>query len=294
MIPLAGILSPIEDVLTDILVWMHESLGVTWAWSVVLITVGVRVVILPLTVKQIRSMMALQQHLPELKALQQKYKHDRQRLNEETMKFYRENKVNPAASCLPILPQIPIFISLFYVLRGLRDEIIEPRFPTSSVDFGHGLVPDITHNVNEGHWSGWLMLGLYVASLSLSIVLSTMQVQQRAQRIIFLLLPFISIPFVIRFPVGLMVYWITTNLWTIGQGIITRRAFPKPPLEPPKKTSRTPPKSAEPPKAPDQKKKAPAATPSRAAPKQKRPAAAPGEAPRPVRRRKKKGPRPRR
>ena len=84
------------------------------------LTVMVRIVLLPLTVKQIRSMQRSSIYAPQLKALQQKYKGDKQRLNEEVMKFYKENKVNPAASCLPILPQIPVFISLFYVLRTSR------------------------------------------------------------------------------------------------------------------------------------------------------------------------------
>src|SRR6187549_3573694 len=117
MTPLANILSPIENFLGDILEWLHTAIGLTWAWAIIVLTVGVRIVILPLTIKQIRSMQRLQQYAPELKALQQKYKNDKQRMNEEVMKFYREHKVNPAASCLPILPQIPIFISLFWVLR---------------------------------------------------------------------------------------------------------------------------------------------------------------------------------
>jgi YidC/Oxa1 family membrane protein insertase len=287
MIPLAGILSPIEDVLTEVLEWLHTSLGFSWAWAIVALTVGVRIVILPLTIKQIRSMQRLQQYAPELKALQQKYKNDRQRMNEEVMKFYREHKVNPAASCLPILPQIPIFISLFYVLRDFDEEVL-PLYPTSSVEFLNGLVPNITANVNE-HWSGWMLLVVYVVSQVLSLVLSTTTIQSKAQRYVLLALPFIFIPFIINFPVGLMVYWVTTNLWTVGQGGITRRLYPKPAIELPKRTSRTP--SKKPSKA------APAAKPktaAAAAPEQK-PAASDGPAqPRPVRRRKKKGPRSRR
>jgi YidC/Oxa1 family membrane protein insertase len=113
MMPIAGILSPIEDILTSVLEWLHASVGISWAWAIVVLTVMVRIVLVPLTIKQIRSMQRLQQYAPELKALQQKYKGDKQRLNEEVMKFYKENKVNPAASCLPILLQVPIFFSLF-------------------------------------------------------------------------------------------------------------------------------------------------------------------------------------
>ena len=79
---------------------------------------------MPLTVRQIHSMQNLQAHAPEMKEIQQKWKHDRQRQNEELMKFYRENKINPAASCLPIVFQIPIFISLFFVLRDFDEEVL--------------------------------------------------------------------------------------------------------------------------------------------------------------------------
>ncbi len=219
-----GLLGPIEDVLTDILEWLHTSAGLTWAWAIVVLTVGVRIVILPLTIKQIRSMQRLQQYAPELKALQQKYKNDKQRMNEEVMKFYREHKVNPAASCLPIIPQIPIFISLFWVLRDFEKEVF-PQYPSSELGFLNDLVPDITQHINE-HWSGWLLLVVYVTSQLLSLLLSTTAVQSKGQRYVLLALPFIFIPFIINFPVGLMIYWVTTNLWTVGQGIVTRRLYP--------------------------------------------------------------------
>ncbi len=229
-----GILSPIEDPLTDVLIWLHTSVGLTWGWSIVVLTVLIRVVILPLTIKQIRSMQKLQAHAPELKAIQQKYKGDKQRTNEEVMKFYRENKVNPAASCLPILLQIPIFIALFFVLRD---------FPFQEEDPGSSLswliVPDITANVSS-HWSGFALLVVYVISqLSSTFFMAT--TLDRNQRLLFLALPFIFIPFIIRFPTGLMIYWSTTNLWTVGQGLVTRRVAPKPQL-PGKRSSRTPPK----------------------------------------------------
>ena len=120
-------------------------------------------VILPLTIKQFRSMKRLQQHAPELKAIQQKYKHDRQKMNEEVMKFYKENKVNPMASCLPILLQIPIFISLFFVLRDFDEEVF-PKYPDSDLGW-LGIVPSITDPINS-HWSGWLLLVIYVGASS--------------------------------------------------------------------------------------------------------------------------------
>ena len=149
---LADILGPIERPLTAILEWLHGTVGISWAWSIVVLTVMVRILLVPLTVKQVKSMQRLQEYAPQLKAIQQKYKGDKQRLNEEVMKFYRENKVNPAASCLPVLFQIPVFIALFYALRDFDKKIL-PHYPESSLEFLHGLVPNITENVNE-HWSG--------------------------------------------------------------------------------------------------------------------------------------------
>jgi YidC/Oxa1 family membrane protein insertase len=298
MIPLAGVLQPVEDVLTEVLIWLHSSIGLTWAWAIVAITIFIRIAILPLTLTQIRSMMRLQQFAPELKALQQKYKHDRQKLNEEVMKFYREHKVNPAAACLPILPQIPIFISLFYVLRDFDEEVF-PDFPGSDLSFLNGLVPNITTDIND-HWSGYLLLVIYVVSQLASTLLMATTADKK-QKAIFIALPFLFIPFVLNFPTGLMIYWVTTNVWTAGQGLITRRLIPRtPPVEVPKKTSRTPPRdrgdgSSEDgakPKQPTPKPAAPRSTePPRRQPTRSQPASAGGSQ---VRRRKKRGPRPKR
>jgi YidC/Oxa1 family membrane protein insertase len=237
-------LRPIEDLLTNLLEWFHGSVGLTWAWSIVALVVLVRIVLVPVTVRQIHSMQNLQAHAPEMKEIQQKWKHDRQRQNEELMKFYRENKINPAASCLPIVLQIPIFIALFYVLKDFEEEIF-PNYPESSLEF-LGLV-DITEPTIEG-W-GPLLLVVYVASqLTSSYYMSVSM--QKAQRILLLVLPIVFIPFILNFPAGLMVYWLTTNLWTTGQGVVTRRLMPRPALPPPeKRTSRTPPKEAPKPEA---------------------------------------------
>lgn len=273
-IPLA-ILEPIEEPLTAILEWLHTSAGLTWAWAIIVLTVMVRVVILPLTIKQIRSMQKLQQHAPAIKALQQKYKHDKQRLNEEVMKFYRENKVNPAASCLPIFLQIPIFIALFYVLRDFEKKVF-PRYPTSDLGW-LDLVPNITDKINS-HWSGYLLLVIYVASqVSSTFFMST--TMDKRQRYMLLALPFVFVFFIVNFPIGLMLYWVTTNLWTVGQGLITRRLAPRPqPL--PKRTSRAEPRPRGEGGAGD------GAVPPKAAPKPSPVAASPQR----VRRRKKKGP----
>ena len=116
----AGILTPIENVLTSALEWLHSAMGLPWAWAIVVLTLCVRMLLVPLTVRQIHSMQNLQKHAPEMKAIQERYKNDKVKQREELMAFYKENSINPAASCLPILPQIPIFISLYFVLTGVH------------------------------------------------------------------------------------------------------------------------------------------------------------------------------
>ena len=234
------ILEPLERPLTALLEWLHTSGGLTWAWAIVATTLIVRTVLLPLTVRQIHSMQRLQRHAPEMKAIQQRYKSDRQKQSEELMKFYKENKINPYASCLPIVFQIPIFISLFFVLKDFEKEIF-PKYPESSLDW-LGLV-NITEPVKDG-W-GPVLIAVYVASQLLSTYLMSTAMQSKAQRYMVMILPVAFLPFILRFPSGLMIYWLTTNLWTTGQGVITRRQMPRP-VVPPKRSSRTPPKEEPP------------------------------------------------
>jgi YidC/Oxa1 family membrane protein insertase len=230
-------LTPLEDLLTWILTHLHDTVGLPWAWAIVALVVIVRMLLVPLTVRQIHSMQNLQAHAPEMKRIQQQYKHDRQRMNQEMMAFYKENQINPAASCLPILAQFPIFIGLFFVLRDFDDEIL-PRFPESSLEWLNLIT--ITENTKVG-WGPLLIVCYAISQLTSSYLMST--TMQTAQRVMLLILPIAFIPFVLNFPSGLMLYWLTTNLWTTGQGLITRRLTPKP-QPPPKKSSRTPPKAA--------------------------------------------------
>jgi YidC/Oxa1 family membrane protein insertase len=250
----ANPLRPIEDVLTTVLEWFHTSVGLSWSWSIVALVVAVRILLVPVTVRQIHSMQNLQAHAPEMKEIQQRWKHDRQRQNEELMKFYRENKINPAASCLPILLQIPIFMALFFTLRDFEKEVAA-NHAASSLEF-LGLV-DITQPTHEA-WGPLLIVIYAISQLTSSYFMSA--TMQKAQRVLLLVLPIVFIPFIINFPAGLMIYWLTTNLWTTGQGIVTRRLMPRPDFSL-KRSSRTPPK--EPPKdAGNGAKRKPATPPS--------------------------------
>jgi YidC/Oxa1 family membrane protein insertase len=231
----AGILSPIENALAWLLEHLHDTVGLSWGWSIVALTIIVRIALVPIMVRQIHSMQRMQAHLPEMKAIQTKYKGDRQRLNEELMKFYKENEINPAASCLPMLVQIPVFFALYFVLKNFTKHV--SALPS---ELHWLIVPNITAHVTV-HWSGYVLLVLYLGSQVGYAYFGTPPNIPRSQRILFMVVPFFIIPFVSRFPIGLLIYWMTTNLWTVGQGIITRRMVPKP-APAPKRSSRTPPK----------------------------------------------------
>jgi YidC/Oxa1 family membrane protein insertase len=234
--PLA-LLPPIQwivDLLHPVLLFFHDTVGVGWGMSIVLLTVVVRALLAPLTVKQFKSMQAMVRVAPQLKEMQKKYKDDKQRQQQEVMKFYAENKINPFASCLPLLAQMPFFIGLFYLLQSdLREDICGPaikavskKIPCDQVtgamvgaqDFL--FIPDLTVKA-----TGVVLVTLivmYVTSQLLSTIL-TPSTADRNQRMLMYALPFVFVIFVISFPSGLIVYWITTNLWTVGQGWILRK-----------------------------------------------------------------------
>jgi YidC/Oxa1 family membrane protein insertase len=243
----ANPLRPLEDILRHVLDWLHLNAGFTWAWSIVALTLIVRMLLVPLTVKQIHSMQNLQAHQPQMKELQRKYKDDKQRRNEELMKFYKENNINPAASCLPMVAQLPVFFALYLVLRKFArhppcpGHELHPQTCVANGDFSwlHGFVPNIAAHVNA-HWSGYVLLVVYIGSQLASTFLMS-STMDKSQRTLFLVMPLVFVFFLLNFPTGLLIYWVTTNLWTVGQGLITRRLMPKP-QPPQRRTSRTPPR----------------------------------------------------
>ncbi|HYM57804.1 MAG TPA: YidC/Oxa1 family membrane protein insertase [Solirubrobacteraceae bacterium] len=229
----ANILQPLIDFFHAFLEFFHDKGGLGWGASIVALTILVRAVLLPLTYKSSKGMIRLQQLAPEMKGLQAKYKDDPQRLQQETMKFYKENQVNPFASCLPMIAQLPVFLALFYMLQAdLRRDICpsinppgqKPQ-PCGATDASQFLfVPDLTDRATGGVLVALIVL--YVGSQLVSTLLMS-TTTDRNQRIIFLALPFVFIAFIWQFPAGLLVYWITTNLWTIlQQAIIKKRLGP--------------------------------------------------------------------
>lgn len=251
----ANIFQPLIDVFQSVIEFFHNNMGISWGWSIVLLTVCVRLILVPLTVKQFASMRALQQHQPELKAIQQKYKDDKQRQQQEMMAFYKENNVNPFASCLPMVLQLPVFISLFYMLRkNLRTDIcptVQKTFQDKYASSHHVTLAVAkaqttacsTYGAVKG--SGFLfihditntatgltlvaLLVLYVGTQLASTMLMAQPTMDPTQRRMMMIMPLFFVLFVIRFPAGLIVYWITTNAWTMAQQWVLRQRIGPPP-----------------------------------------------------------------
>jgi YidC/Oxa1 family membrane protein insertase len=250
------ILGQLESVMRHVLDWFHTTLGLSWAWSIVATTVVVRMLLVPLTVRQIHSMQNLQRFAPQMKEIQKKYKSDKQKQNEELMKFYRENNINPAASCLPMLAQFPVFIALYYTLRHFASEPVSKH--PGSLSWLH-FVPSIAEHTTS-FWGGYVLLVVYVGSQMASTLFMS-ATADKLQRRLFMVMPLAFVFVIAHFPAGLVLYWMTTNLWTVGQGLITRRLIPKTPLpELAKRSSRTAPQQkseAAPPASPPQREPTP-------------------------------------
>ena len=122
----ANILQPLIDAADWVITFFHDDVGLSWGFSIVALTFATRLVILPLSVSQIRSMRALQAYAPQIKQLQERYKDDKQRQQRELIAFYQENKINPLASCIPLMLQLPVFLALYQLLNGqtFKDEML--------------------------------------------------------------------------------------------------------------------------------------------------------------------------
>ena len=182
-----------------------------------------------------REMSAVQ---PLLKEIQEKYKDDRQRMQREQMRLFQEHGVNPLASCLPLLLQLPVFISLFYLLRSdtFQNEV------RSAGQESWLFINDLTEKATGS--SLIILLVLYIAtSVVAGLIMTGGRSASAQQRMISMGLPIIFTPIMIGFPAGLLVYWISTNVWTMGQQGVVRVFFPPPPQPTPEevKASRPPP-----------------------------------------------------
>jgi YidC/Oxa1 family membrane protein insertase len=247
VIPTANILQPLIDVANGVLQFFHDNAGLSWGASIIALTIVTRALLIPLTYKSLKGMRALQALQPQIKEIQAKYKNDKQRMQQETMRFYQENKVNPFASCIPLLAQFPVFITLFYVLRHELPDDIGCTAGHCADKASFLFIPDLTAKATGGVLIALLVL--YVGTQLVSgIVMSV--TADKSQRTMMFLLPFIFVPFVINFPAGLVVYWITTNFWTIGQQYTIQRLIPPPHLATVEEKA-----AAKPPPPPPRKKK---------------------------------------
>jgi YidC/Oxa1 family membrane protein insertase len=217
----------IENALVWLLNHYHDALG-NWGLAIVLLTFTIRLAMLPLTIRQFRSMAAMQVVQPKVKQLQNRYKgktgrEDRAKMQQELMELYKEHNVNPFGSCLPLLIQAPVFIALNAVLRYHIHPVGDQSF------LG---IPDIFVPLNQlSTVAEYTLIALYVGSMLGSTLLFSF-VTDRQQKYMLAAMPIVFVPFVLRFTTGVMIYWITSNFWTIGQqGMIKRtmgHRFPQP------------------------------------------------------------------
>jgi YidC/Oxa1 family membrane protein insertase len=202
----ANVLQPLIGVEQWTLKLLH-SIGLGWGLAIVGLTLLVRVCTLPLVVRQFRSQRELRRHMPQMRELQKRHKGDRERLNREMQAYYREHGINPLAAFAPLVVQIPVFISLYYLMRH---------------DVKNGLFGDagllfIPHLTEKPHGAVLVALILtYLVSQIAGSLIAT-RTMQGGQRGLMLALPLLFVGIVARFPAGLAVYWITTSLWTLGQ-----------------------------------------------------------------------------
>jgi YidC/Oxa1 family membrane protein insertase len=258
----SAIMQPLYWVVSGILVLFHwiwapvfgTDSGWTWSLSIVCLTVVIRIALIPLFVKQIKSSRAMQLLQPKVRELQKKYAHDREKLGAETMKLYRDNKANPFASCLPLLLQAPIFLALFRVLDGAAKANPVPR--------GHWLAvnPELVQSLNQatifgarisdtfvkagfagGINSVHVVTVLLILAMTVTLFITQLQLMRKnmppealegpfaqQQKLMLYLFPLIFAVGGINFPVGVLIYWFTSNLWTMGQQFYVIRRNPAP------------------------------------------------------------------
>ena len=215
------ILVTINDALASL------GLGPNWSWGLAIIgmTIIVRLVLFPLTWKQFSSAQSMQAIQPQLKELQKKHKGDRGKLQQETMQLYKEHRVNPFASCLPLVLQLPVFISLYAAIKGLGPlnmGVGNPQLPSVAA-LNHASFLWIPHlGLSDPYY---ILLILYVVSQLVSTELMLATQTDKSQKMIMRAMPIMFVFFLFRFPAGLFVYWVTTNLWTVGQQLLIRKVM---------------------------------------------------------------------
>jgi YidC/Oxa1 family membrane protein insertase len=227
-----------------------EASGLSWALSIIGLTIVIRALLIPLFVKQIKSSRNMQLLQPKVKELQAKYGHDRERLAQETMNLYRETKTNPFSSCLPLIVQMPIFIGLFRLIdqaskngegRGLLTDVQARQLRDADL-FGVKISQSFTNA------DGNIKVQVFAAVLVLAMTATTFLTQRQLmsknmpadaltgpyaqqQKLLLYVLPLVFAVGGIAFPIGVLLYWTTSNIWTMGQQFYVIRNNPAPNTE---------------------------------------------------------------
>ncbi len=255
------IMTPLYYAISGIMLGWHELLslfldpegGLSWALSIVGLTLVIRILLIPLFVKQIKSQRNMQLIQPKVKELQKKYGHDRQKLGEETMKLYKDAGTNPFASCLPLLLQMPIFFALFRILDQAAKNNSGRGFLTDAraTDFADSLIFG-TIPIKESFWQarvwgpdGDVTVMIVAVILVIAMTATTFTTQRQLmsknmpadamsgpyaqqQKILLYILPLVFGISGVAFPIGVLLYWTTSNLWTMGQQFYVIRNNPAP------------------------------------------------------------------
>ncbi|MFZ9892651.1 MAG: membrane protein insertase YidC [Candidatus Nanopelagicaceae bacterium] len=251
-----GILDPLYWIVSGVMVSIHTALspvfggasGVTWTLSIMGLVVLIRIILIPLFVKQIKSQRALTALAPEMKKIQQKYKDDRQKQSEELMKLYKTHKTNPMASCFPILAQAPIFFALFTVLNGIGKNPPQARGVLTSeiaaqmakAEFFGAPISQTFLGSSNGTVKIVTVFLIFLMSLTTFTTQRQLMVKGmpkldssnnmmlQQQKIMLYLFPIIFAVSGVNFPIGVLIYWSTTNFWTWGQQFYVIKRNPTP------------------------------------------------------------------
>ncbi|MEU3254701.1 membrane protein insertase YidC [Streptomyces sp. NPDC006997] len=258
---IASLFSFITTPVSWVIVQFHKLYGAIfgpdtgWAWglSIVSLVILIRICLIPLFVKQIKATRAMQTLQPEMKKIQERYKNDKQRQSEEMMKLYKETGTNPLSSCLPILAQSPFFFALYHVLNSIASNdtigVINNRLLESAQKahiFGAPLAAKFTDSSSKVEALGSSITDVRIVTAIMIVLMSLSQFYtqrqlmtknvdtsvktpfMQQQKMLMYVFPVIFAVFGINFPVGVLVYWLTTNLWTMGQQMYVIHNNPTP------------------------------------------------------------------
>ncbi|CAN5665873.1 hypothetical protein BH24ACT22_BH24ACT22_00880 [soil metagenome] len=227
---LGRVFAPLTDLMSSVLELFH-SLGAPWWLSIVFLTVLVRGVLFPLTIRQVKNMRKMQELRPDMDKIRARYKKDRQQQQEALIKLYQERKVNPAAGFFPILIQMPVFITMYHVIRDHEESLRS---------FASGGILWFT-NLSEA--DPYFILPVLSAMILIGAGEMSSKNVSPGQKRMMRLMPLTFTVFIARFPAGLFVYWITSNTFTLVQNFLIYRRLGQTPQQPetePVKASETP------------------------------------------------------